>query len=61
MLKKLKEKAGNEILQVIVVVAVLGAVTITICWSIANQLRNSGSQAVQTLKDGTTTIYNTTP
>lgn len=63
MFKKLKEKAGTEILQVIVVVAILGAVAITVCWNIASQLRTSSTQATNALAEGTNTIYptNTTP
>lgn len=57
MFKKLKEKAGNEILQVIVVIAVLGAITITICYALATQLRSSSSSAVSALKEGTQQIY----
>ena len=59
MFKKLKEKAGNEILQVIVVIAVLGAITITICYALATQLRSSSSSAVTALQEGTKQIYTT--
>ena len=57
MFKKMKDKAGNEILQVIVVIAVLGAITITVCYALATQLRTSSSSAVSALKEGTQEIY----
>ena len=56
MLNKLKEKKGNEILQVLVVVAILGAVTIAICVALSGQLRSSTKSTVNVLKEGTTQI-----
>lgn len=57
MLRRLKNKKGNEILQVLVVIAVLGAVTVAICVAISNQLRSSTGKAVRVLNEGTSSIY----
>ena len=40
MLRKMKEKAGNEILQTLVIIAVIGALAITICVLVSNKLKN---------------------
>lgn len=53
MFKKIKEKAGNEILQTLVIVAVLGALAITVCMALAGQLKQSSNTTINVIKEGT--------
>ena len=41
MLNKIKEKAGNEILQTLVIVAVIGALAITVCMAISGKINQT--------------------
>lgn len=41
----LKEKIGNEILQVLIVVAVIGALAITICVLVANKMKGQAKDS----------------
>ena len=52
MLRKMKEKAGNEILQTLVIIAVIGALAITICVLISNKLKNTGTSSLNTVGNG---------
>ena len=52
MLKKLKEKLGNEILQVLVIVAVIGALAITVCVIIASKLRATAKDSTENVGSG---------
>ena len=49
MLRKMKEKAGNEILQTLVIIAVIGALAITICVLVSNKLKNTGKNSLNTV------------
>ena len=57
MLNKLKDKKGNEILQVLVVVAVLGAAAIAITIALSKQLRSSTQNTIGVLREGTAEVY----
>lgn len=52
MLKSLKNKKGNEILQVLVIVAVIGALAITVCVAISGKLRNTTETGLKNVGDG---------
>jgi preprotein translocase subunit SecG len=52
MLRKLKEKAGNEILQTLVIIAVIGALAITVCVLISNKIRKQSSDTVSNMGSG---------
>ena len=54
MLSKLKEKKGNEILQVLVIVAIIGALAITVCVAISSKLRNTTETGLKNVGDGLT-------
>lgn len=58
MLKKIKDKAGNEILQVLVIVAIIGAVAITVTWMISSKLRSTGKTATEDVGNGITAGVN---
>lgn len=57
MLNRLKNKKGNEILQVLVVVAILGGLAISVCIALSKQVKSSTSTTVDVLKEGTAQIY----
>ena len=57
MLKNIKNKKGMEILQVIIIMAILGAATIAIVTALSGQLRNSTKTTIGVLQDGTANIY----
>lgn len=57
MLNKFKNKKGNEILQVLVVVAILGAAAIAITVALSGQLRSSTQNTVKVLREGTAEVY----
>ena len=52
MLRKMKEKAGNEILQTLVIIAVIGALAITVAVLISSKLRNTASTSTQEVGNG---------
>lgn len=52
MLGKLKEKVGNEILQVLIIVAIIGALAITICVLISNKLKSTGKKSMNDVGNG---------
>ena len=53
MIKKVKSKKGNEIIQVIVILSVLSAAAITVCIMISNQLKKSAQATTNKLNEGT--------
>ena len=57
MKNKLMNKKGNEILQALVIVAILGAAAVSICIALSTQLRNSTEKTTDVLKEGTEQIY----
>ena len=52
MFKKLKEKAGNEILQTLVIIAVIGALAITVAVLISSKLRSTASSSTEKVGSG---------
>jgi hypothetical protein len=52
MIKSLKEKAGNEILQTLIIIAVIGALAITICILISNKLKATSKQSLNDVGNG---------
>ena len=46
-----KQKTGNEILQVLVVVAVIGALAITICVIISNKFKDGAKSSTNQIGD----------
>ena len=58
MLKKLKEKKGNEILQLLVIVAVIGALAITVCVAISGKLRKTTENNLNSVGSGLTNGVN---
>ena len=54
----MKNKKGNEILQTLVIVAVLGAVAITICIAISSKLKHTSGTAMQNVGQGIDTGVN---
>ena len=54
MLKKIKEKAGNEILQTLVIVAVIGALAITVCVLVSNKFKQTAKDTTNTVGQGLT-------
>ena len=57
-MKFLKEKKGNEILQTLVIVAVIGAVAITVCVLISNKLKATSNTSLNTVGTGLTGAIN---
>ena len=45
-------KRGGEYLQTFLVIAVIGALTVTLCCAIAKRFKSSGSQSVNSVSDG---------
>jgi hypothetical protein len=58
MLRKLKEKAGNEILQTLVIVAVIGALAITICVLVSNKFKDTAKDSTNTIGQGLSNSIN---
>jgi hypothetical protein len=52
MFKMMKDKKGNEILQVLVIVAIIGAVAITITYLISSKLRETAKTATNDIGSG---------
>ena len=52
MLKNMKNKKGNEILQTLVIIAVIGALAITICVLISNKLKVTSKASLNTVGNG---------
>ena len=52
MLKQLKDKKGNEILQTLVIVAIIGALAITVCIAISNKLRSTSETSLKDVGNG---------
>ena len=52
MLRKMKEKAGNEILQTLVIIAVIGALAITVAVLVSSKLRSTASKSTETVGNG---------
>lgn len=57
MKNKLMNKKGNEIIQALVIVAILGAAAVSICIALSNQLRASTVKTTNVLSEGTEQIY----
>ena len=51
-MKNMRNKKGNEILQTLVIIAVLGAVAVTICIAIASRLRSTSNTSLQNVGNG---------
>lgn len=54
-MSKMKNKKGNEILQVLVIIAVIGALAITVCIAISNKLKNTTETGLRDVGDGLNT------
>ena len=52
MLRKMKEKAGNEILQTLVIIAVIGALAITVAVLISSKLRSTAGSSTEKVGNG---------
>ena len=52
--KMFKSKKGNEILQVLIVIAVIGALAITICTLISSKLKHTAKSNLNTVGSGIT-------
>lgn len=52
MLKKFKSKKGNEILQVLVIVAVIGALAISVTMAISSKIKNETKENISTIGSG---------
>ena len=52
MLRKMKEKAGNEILQTLVIIAVIGALAITVAVLISSKLRSTAGSSTEKVGAG---------
>ena len=51
-MKSLKNKKGNEILQVLVIVAIIGALAITVAMAISGKLRNTTNEGLKNVGNG---------
>ena len=58
MLKTLKNKKGNEILQTLIIIAVIGALAITICVLISNKIKGTSQTALNDVGNGLTDAVN---
>ena len=56
-MRRLSDKKGTEILQVLAVIAILGAATVLICTAVAKSLTASSNRAVGVINDGTSAVY----
>lgn len=54
-MSKMKNKKGNEILQVLVIIAVIGALAITVCIAISNKLKNTTETGLRDVGNGLNT------
>ena len=52
MFRKLKDKKGNEILQTLVIIAVIGALAITVCVLISNKIKATSKENLNTVGNG---------
>lgn len=53
-MKKLACKKGNEILQTLVIIAVIGALAITVCVLISNKVKDTTKTGLKNVGDGLT-------
>lgn len=51
-MKKLLNKMGNEILQTLIVIAVIGALAITVCILISNKIKDTTSTGLNNVGNG---------
>lgn len=51
--KKIFSKQGNDILQTLIVLFIIGALVITLCTVISNQFKRSGENTMDTMSNGT--------
>ena len=51
-MKNMRNKKGNEILQTLVIIAVLGAVAVTICIAISSRLKSTSNTSLQNVGTG---------
>lgn len=53
-MKRLTCKKGNEILQTLVIIAVIGALAITVCVLISNKVKDTTKTGLKNVGDGLT-------
>lgn len=53
-MKQLKSKKGNEILQTLIIIAVIGALAITVCVLISNKIKSTTKTGLNDVGKGLT-------